>query len=428
MTYKEKPQSRNPHRWVVFGVMSSVYFFVYFHRVSTSVIAPDLLATFQTHATALGFMSSMYFYLYAIEQPLVGYLSDALGPRRVVGLWSLIAVLGCVLFGLSPTIGWAAVGRGFIGFGVGGVYVPAMKALSRWFREKEFATMIGLLLACGNLGAILATTPLAWMASGWGWRSTFLIIGGVTLGLALATLLVVQDRDESIESAGRTPSLKDEKEQSKETRGSVIRILSSLRFWLLAALFAGAIGINFAFQGLWATPFIMSVLSLDTLRASEFNMLIPIGFVVGAPFSGWLTDRIFGSRVNMLMCLLVLMAGIYGVLTVAGHSLGKGGMVALLLVMGGTGGGFATNIWALVREITPGTILGLTSGLLNPFPLLGTAILQGWTGAILDRVGKMDSIYPAVAYRDIFILFLLIVVGCFILCAFLKRQLSREAA
>ncbi len=426
MPYNKTPQSGNPHRWVVFGVMCSVYFFVYFHRVSTSVIAPDLLAAFQTHATALGLMSSMYFYLYAIEQPLVGHLSDALGPRRVVGLWSLVAVLGCVLFGLSPTIAWAAVGRGFIGFGVGGVYVPAMKALAQWFREKEFATMTGLLLASGNLGAILATTPLAWMASVWGWRSTFLIIGGVTLGLALTTLLVVQDRDGSTESAGGTRPSTDE--QSNEARGSTIRVLSSLRFWLLAALFAGAVGIYFTFQGLWATPFIMSVLSLDTLRASEFNMLIPIGFVVGAPFCGWLADRIFRSRVNMLMCLLVLMAGIWGILTLAGHSLRTGGMVALLLIMGGTAGGFATNMWALVREITPGTVLGLTCGLLNPFPLLGPAILQGWTGAILDRVGKIDGMYPAIAYKDVFMVFLLIVAGCLILCAFLKRQLSKEAA
>ena len=85
MTYKKKSQFRDPHRWLVFGLLSSVYFFVYFHRVSISVIAHDLLTDFQTHATALGVMSSMYFYLYALEQPLVGYLSDRLGPRRVVG-------------------------------------------------------------------------------------------------------------------------------------------------------------------------------------------------------------------------------------------------------------------------------------------------------------------------------------------------------
>ena len=62
---------RDPHRWMVFSVVSVVYFFVYFHRVSTSVIVSDLLESFHTNATALGFMSSLYFYLYAFEQPLV---------------------------------------------------------------------------------------------------------------------------------------------------------------------------------------------------------------------------------------------------------------------------------------------------------------------------------------------------------------------
>jgi len=30
----------------------------------------------------------MYFYFYALEQPLVGHFSDTIGPRQVVGLWS----------------------------------------------------------------------------------------------------------------------------------------------------------------------------------------------------------------------------------------------------------------------------------------------------------------------------------------------------
>ena len=104
---------RDPHRWMVFSVICVVYFFVYFHRVSTSVIVSDLLEAFHTNATALGFMSSLYFYLYAFEQPLVGYLSDRLGPRRVIGYWSVAAAAGCFLFGMAPNIGWASVGRAY---------------------------------------------------------------------------------------------------------------------------------------------------------------------------------------------------------------------------------------------------------------------------------------------------------------------------
>lgn len=420
----KKSQSRDPHGWVVFGVISSVYFFVFFHRVSISVIAPDLLAAFQTHATALGFMSSMYFYLYALEQPLVGHLSDVFGPRRVVGFWSLAAALGCVLFGLAPTIGWAAVGRGLIGFGVGGVYVPAIKAFAQWFREKEFATMTGLLLASGNLGAIVATTPLAWMASVWGWRSSFLIIGSVTFGLALATLVLVRDHDAMIEPLSKEPPLKNA--QSVTSQGSGLWILRSLRFWILAAILFGFFGTYFTFQGLWATPFIMSILKLDALRASGLNMLIPVGFILGAPLSGWLADRIFHSKVDVLLCFLALMTGIWAILALGCHALSTRSMIALLLAMGGIAGGFATNLWALVRETTSTPILGLTSGLLNPFPLLGPAILQGWTGAILDRVGRVDGIYPPAAYKNAFMVCLLFIISCLILCAVLRKLLPKR--
>ena len=161
MIQPAKASYRDPHRWVVFTVICLIYFFVYFHRVSASVIVSDLLAEFKTTATALGFMSSMYFYIYAFNQPIVGYLADRIGPRRVIAYWSITAAFGCFIFGMAPSIGWASVGRALIGFGVSGVYVPTVKALSQWFNKKAFTTMVGLLMSIGNFGAVVATTPLA---------------------------------------------------------------------------------------------------------------------------------------------------------------------------------------------------------------------------------------------------------------------------
>ena len=422
MTFKKKTQFRDSHRWLVFGLLSSIYFLVYFHRVSISVIAHDLLTAFKTHATALGFMSSMYFYLYALEQPLVGYLSDRLGPRRVVGFWSLAAALGCVLFGLAPSIGWAAVGRGLIGLGVGGVYVPTMKALSVWFRKKEFATMTGLLLASGNLGAIMATTPLAWMANTWGWRSSFLIIGGVTSGLAFATLVLIRDHAKTVKLKPRETTSRDE--QTGTSKGSVPQVLTSMRFWVLAAIFFGSFGSYFTFQGLWATPFLMTILHLDRLYAAGLTMLIPIGFIVGAPLTGWLSDKVFHNKTHILISILAMMSGIWIGFTFGAHALGKGGIIPLLLFMGGATGGLGTTLWALVRETTPDPILGLATGLLNPSPLLGAATLQMWTGAILDHVDRVGGIYPPVAYRNAFMVCLVIVFCCLALCTTLRRYLT----
>jgi sugar phosphate permease len=418
-------ESLDTHRWAVFGVIASVYFLVYFHRVSTSVIAPDLLAAFQANATALGFMSSMYFYIYALEQPLVGHLSDRLGPRRVVGLWSLSAALGCLLFGLAPSIGWAALGRAFIGFGVGGVYVPALKSFSQWFKKKEFATMTGLLLASGNLGAIVATTPLAWMAATWGWRSSFFVIGAVTLVLAFLTLYLIHDYA-SKESSGTDPlSLNP---GNPPTSGlSARHVLTSIRFWILAAIFFGVFGDSISLQGLWATPFLMSLFQVERLHASWLNMLIPVGVILGAPLSGWLADRVFRDMANLLLTLLVIITAAWLVLTYGSPYLGLKGIIPLFLIIGGATGGMGTSLWATARETTPDAIIGLTTGLLNPFPLLGMAVLQGWTGAILDRTGKIEGMYPPRAFQDAFSLCLLVAVICLLLCVFFRKHLSTKS-
>ncbi len=420
MQTEAKSDSLDPHRWVVFGVIASIYILVYFHRVSTSVIATDLLAAFQTNATALGFMSSMYFYLYAFEQPLVGYLSDRLGPRRVVVLWSLIAALGCVVFGLAPSIGWASVGRALIGFGVGGVYVPGLKAISQWFSRKDLGIMTGMLIGSGNLGAIVATTPLAWMAASWGWRSSFFVIGALTLILALFGFFFVRDHvDKEV-----SPSKKTAGEQP--LKASALQIITSSWFWLVAALFFGVFGGIVSLQGLWATPFLISMFHLDGDHASMINMALPIAYMLGAPFFGRLGDRVFGDRAHLLIFLLTLLTCAWFSLTFLARPLGVRGVMVLYAVLGGVAGGLGTTLWATAQAKTPSAIMGLMSGLMNPFPLLGMAVMQGMTGAVVDRAGKVGEVYSPEGYRNAFLILFIIAAACFALCVVFRNRLSTK--
>jgi len=417
---------RNPHRWIVFSVICLVYFFVYFHRVSTSVIVSDLLEDFHTNATALGFMSSMYFYIYAFEQPLVGYLSDRLGPRRVIGYWSMVAAAGCFLFGMAPNIGWASVGRALIGLGVGGVYVPAVKAISLWFRKNEFATMIGLLMSMGNFGAVIATTPLAWTAATWGWRKTFFLIGGITLGLAFVTLLFTRDYARPSEPVQVNPASASGSNPS--SRAKVAKVLASGRFWIIAMIFFGIYGTLITLQGLWATPFLMTVLGIERIFASKLNMLIPVGVIIGAPFFGWLTDRFSLNKGNALIVILTVYTLTWVGIIFFFNQLGTVGLSMMLLVMGIATGGFISTLWGIVQETTPSEILGLISGMLNPAPFLGVAVFQVLTGAILDRTSRVGDLYPLSGFRNAFLICLFGIVICLVLSFFLPRSKRSEAS
>jgi MFS family permease len=410
----------DPHRWMVFSVICVVYFFVYFHRVSTSVIVTDLLDAFHTHATALGLMSSMYFYLYAFEQPLVGYLSDRLGPRRVIGYWTMAAAAGCFIFGMAPNIGWASVGRALIGLGVGGVYVPGVKAISLWFRKEEFATMIGLLMSVGNFGAVIATTPLAWGTGSWGWRVTFFLIGGITLGLAFVTLFFTRDYGGPSDPVPENPGTASG--TGAGTAARVMQLLTSGQFWILSIIFFGVYGTLLTLQGLWATPFLMAALGVERIFASKLNMLIPVGVIMGAPFFGWLTDRFSLDKKKIFTVILTLYTLTWVGVTLFSSQLWTVGLSLVMLLMGIFAGGFISTLWGIVREILPAEILGLTSGILNLSPFLGVGAFQVLTGAILDRAGREGNLYPLSGFKNAFLICLSGIVVCLVLSFFLKLK------
>ena len=416
--------ARHSRRWMVFGLFFLVYFFVYFHRVSTSVIASDLLGAFDTTATALGFMSSIYFYVYGFSQPVVGYLTDRIGYRRVIAYWTFTAAAGAFIFGMAPNIAWATFGRAMIGFGVGGVYVPTLKALSEWFAPKSFATMVGLMMSVGNLGAVIATTPLAWAAVQWGWRPTFFLIGGITLAMALL-ILVATDEPPASRQTARAPAHSADG-PAASLGGDIIAIFSSLHFWLIVTVFFGVYGTAVTLQGLWATPFLMTALGVERILASKLNMLIPIGVIIGSPLFGWMSERFRADK----KWLLVGITAFYTLCWAAILALFDRPSIAIFaVILAGLGimiGGFISIIWGIIRETTPDERMGLTSGIVNPFPFLGVAVFQVLTGNILDRAGRVGDHYPLAGFKGAFGVCFACALACLALSFFLKSRSSIE--
>jgi MFS family permease len=309
---------------------------------------------------------------------------------------------------------------------VGGVYVPAIKALSLWFRKEEFATRIGLLMSVGNFGAVIATTPLAWAATSWGWRLTFFMIGGITLALSFVTLLFTRD---FVAPCAPVPAdVPPGSNGNPGTGAKVFQVLSSGRFWVIAAVFFGIYGTLVTLQGLWATPFLMTVLNIERIYASKLNMLIPIGVIVGAPLFGWLTQRFSLDLTNTLFTILGTYTLTWVGIIFFSSQLQDAGLSLTLIMMGVATGGFISTIWAIVRENTPLDMLGLTSGMLNMAPFLGVAAFQVLTGAILDKAGRVGDLYPLSGFRSAFLACLVGIVLCLMLSLYLRKPRQVQAS
>jgi len=194
-----------------------------------------------------------------------------------------------------------------------------------------------------------------------------------------------------------------------------------VHFWIVSIVFFGIYGTLITLQGLWATPFLMTALGIEHILASKLNMLIPVGVIIGAPAFGWLPNRFSLNKGNTLIAILTVYTLTWVGIIFFFRPLGIAGLSLLLLVMGVVAGGFISVLWGIVRETTPVEIMGLTSGMLNPAPFFGVAVLQVLTGAILDRSGRINDLYPLSGYTNAFLACLFVIVICLLLSFYFRR-------
>ena len=399
-------------RWLVFIILGSAYFISFFHRLCPAVVALDMMKDLGTGETLLGFLGSAYFYPYFLMQLPAGLLADSWGPRRTISVFTLLAFAGSILLGAAPTVEWAVAGRTMVGAGVSMILVPSLKVLSRWFKDHEFATATGLLMAMGGLGSVGAAGPLAWVSGRLGWRLSFIVVGVITLLISALVWGIVRDRPGNPGSpVGETP------DRNVEPRIPLAKgawqVLTRMEFWPLALWFACEGAILFSFTGLWGGPYLMEVHGLTKNEAGRVLSMAGFGMIAGAPLQSFLSDRVFRSRKIVLILASVVVCAMVSALA---YRTGTLPLAALYLICLGIGiflSGVAVVAFAATKELFPLSIVGTATGLVNIFPFAATAVLQPLMGYFLE-FHKASGGSPTQGYQSAFHLLFLCGIG---LCA-----------
>jgi sugar phosphate permease len=412
------------YRWAVFGILALAYFFVYFHRVSTAVVSSDLQTTFGVGAASIALLSSAYFYAYTVMQLPSGILTDSLGPRKTVSIFMLVAAVGAILTGIASTFELVIVGRLLIGMGLAMVYIPLMKILAAWYRKNEFASLSGILLAVGNIGALSAAGPLALISYILGWQQVFLILGMITLVLVVAAWMIIRDHPsgmslpsiQEIEAGETGKPAPDAKTMDKISIFKALKMTfgAGMKFWPLAIWFFFTYGSIMVYQGLWAGPFFHDILGWDKATYGLVLSFIAMGMIFGCPIAGYISDKILKSRKKVLIIGTVVYTVIWAVIWMtAGQITSTEAYMAINFAFGFFGGFFVVS-FAQIKELFPITIVGTSTAALNIFPFAGGAILQQVSGLMLTS-RSLES------YRSIW-LFMLLCMVIAMVAAFLSKE------
>jgi MFS family permease len=402
----------------MWGIPAFLFLIAFFHRVAPGVFARELMQAFAVTGTVVGLVSATYFYAYAGLMIPAGVLLDRLGVRRVVGAGGAVMGAGTLLMAVAGDTRPLFAGRFLVGAGAAVMFVGALKSATTWFPATYFATLSAATAATGVLGGLVATAPLAWMATGLGWRGALAVVGVVTLGGAVLCVALVRDQPpDRVAAADPTPSW-------PAVLAGLGRVLGNRDTWppFVAFFFLYSAVNNLFF---WSVPYLRDVYGLGMTEAAFYATATSVALLGAGPLTGFLSDRVFRRRRLPYAVLTAAQLGLWLVFVLTLGRLPLWGLYALFFGMGVVGAAFVLT-WPLGREVNPPELAGSAVAVVNLGGFVGAALTQGPLGALLDArwTGAMVGgarAYPVEAYRVSFA-----VSAALILCALLTSLFLRE--
>ncbi|HEY2775392.1 MAG TPA: MFS transporter [Candidatus Binatia bacterium] len=356
--------------WLVTAVY---YFYQYALRSAPAVMMPQLSAAFGLSAMGVASMAGLFYYGYSPFSLVAGVAMDRLGPRRVVPFGAAAVGIGALLFATGNPL-LASVGR--LMQGAGGVFalVGAAYIATTHFPASRAATLIGATQMFGMAGGSAGQFVVGPMiAGGLPWTRFWAAMG--VLGLVISVLLFAMIPKQS--RTARNPAWVGE---TARALAVVFRNPQSI----LCGVIAGLMFIpTTIFDMVWGVRYLQEAHGFDYAAAVMRSATVPLGWIIGCPLLGFVSDRIgrrkpviAASALLLLACLFAILHGPFGVLP-----------PYLIGCMTGIVSGAAMLPYTVIKEANPAHLSGTSTGVVNFVNFTFSAVLGPVFAGLLVKAG-----------------------------------------
>jgi len=312
-----------------------------------------------------------------------------------------------------------------VGLGVSVIFVGLMKSNSVWFRDRIYGIISGFTILLGNIGSVLAAKPMSALLNVWGWREIFIAIGGLSLLLAILTLLFVRNRpeDAGFPSLREMQGLSSHAARDQHWVKDLMQVLKNRLIWPGFLINFGMGGGLFAFAGLWGIPLLRDSFNLSRDEASIYTTITLLSLAIGTMLSGWISDHL-GLRKPVVIISAVIYAFAWLAMIYLPWQPGALAMVLFMLI-GLTGGGIVLT-YPCAKEVAKPALSGMAISIVNTGLFLGAAIMQplfgsvldlGWDGTIVSGINH----YSWQNYQHAMLLMLVFAIIAFVSTLFVKE-------
>jgi MFS family permease len=364
-----------------------------FFRASITILAPELIRDLNLTSKEFGFANASFFLALFLAQLPVGIAFDRFGVRRTLAILALPMTAGAMLHSLADSGPALAAARFLVGVGCGGSFTAGVVLISRWFAQPAWSTMLSWQFALGQLGILLAGTPLAAAVGLIGWRFPFIVMGLVALLVGWMVLVFVRDYPPGVvpPRAGA---------DGVGTLAGLRLVVATPGLLKVLCLYMVAFSSLVTVQVVWVGPFLHDVYGLDAVQRGNVLLGMALAQTAGVLLVGPM-DRLFNTRkwVSVGSGSLALTALI--VLATLPMRLGVALGALFLLSASSAYGGV---LFAQIRGLVPDSLAGRSATLTNMAPLFGASVLPTLTGFIPPLFPSAGDGYAPAAYQCIFAL------------------------
>jgi MFS family permease len=330
------------YSYYALSVLTLVNFLNYIDRQVLPAVAPSMRAELGLSQSEIGFMEDALLISFTVLALLFGRLGDRYSRTKLMAgaavVWSLATGLTAItdhspwlpralqfqipIFHLTVALSGVALGlcavRALVGIGESSYSTITPTLIADYFPPQRRATALGVFQAAIPMGFALGYVLGGVLASYFGWRAAFMIVGLPGLFTAVIVWLLKEPergKSETAESAAEfaaPPDLTAAKGAADPWLRTVWRIITT-RDWLLST--AGYTALTFVLGAFatWASSMLQEEKGMSEIGA---NLVLGITTLaagaLGTFGGGWIADRIVAKRRNgyFLVCAAGSLLGI----------------------------------------------------------------------------------------------------------------------
>lgn len=371
-------------RWLVITLVAIATIINYIDRSALAVMWPGIAADLGMDKRDYANIITVFLIGYAVGQSLFGKLFDALGTR-IGFLLSIVVWSGAIaLHFVARSALSFSLFRIMLGVGEAGNWPGATKAIAEWFPVRERALGQGIFGAGASLGSVIAPPLVAFLYAYVGWKTTFILIGGLGFIWIVPWLIVyksgpgthpwISEEERQYILHGQQQTVQTVQNEYVPTLGQLLRHRQS---WSVIAARFFIDPVWWLFVS-WLPLYLNEKFHFDVKQIGMFAWVPYVGAAAGALYGGWLCGSLLErgwsvDRARKLVIAIGLLLMLPALLLSAAAQTPLLAVLAIGVILFGFQAAI-TNIQTLPSDFFSGKTVGTLAGLSGTSAVLGVII------------------------------------------------------